>query len=211
MSQAYPLHWPAGWPRTALAQRKPAAFGKMRASGYGREALTVAGARGRLSRELGLLDASNPVLSTNVELRLDGQPRSDRRDPDDPGAAVYFSLGGRPMALACDRWDRVADNIAALAKHIEALRGMDRWGVGTTAQAFTGYQALPSPDAVPPASCWAILGIEPTRDPAKIRAAFRTKAAEHHPDRGGMTADMTALIQARDQAMQGADLEEART
>jgi hypothetical protein len=32
-----------------------------------------------------------PVLSTNVSLRLDGRPRSDE-NPTDPGVAIHFSF-----------------------------------------------------------------------------------------------------------------------
>jgi hypothetical protein len=33
----------------------------------------------------------------------------------------------------------VADNIAAIAAHIDAIRRQDRYGVGTLDQAFAGY------------------------------------------------------------------------
>jgi hypothetical protein len=114
---AYPLQWPQGWKRASWRQR--AAFGQQGARGW-KEALTVAKARQRLSDELDRLGATYVTLSTNIELRLDGQPRSNQAEPGDPGVAAYFRLGGKQIALACDKWDRVADNIAALAKHIEA-------------------------------------------------------------------------------------------
>lgn len=62
----------------------------------------------------------------------------------DRGAAVYFEMKGKPVSLACDKWNRVEDNIWAIAKHIEALRGQQRWGVGSIEQAFRGYTALPA-------------------------------------------------------------------
>ena len=71
------------------------------------------------------------MISTNLKLRLDGLPRSDQATPADPGVAVYFELDGKTIVLACDKWNRVADNIYAIAKHVDALRGQDRWGVGT--------------------------------------------------------------------------------
>jgi hypothetical protein len=58
---------------------------------------------------------------------------------------VYFKLHGKDRVLACDKWDRVADNIAAIAAHIDAIRRQDRYGVGTIDQAFAGYSALPPP------------------------------------------------------------------
>ena len=190
MTQAYPLQWPVGWPRTKT--RTTARFGQKDARGWHRQA-TIATARERLQGQLDLLRAGNPVLSTNVELRLDGQPRSDRTDPADPGVAVYFTLRGKPTTLACDRWDRVADNIVALAKHIEALRGMDRWGVGTADQVFAGYQSLPAPE-----QWWQVLGIDQGATVEVIDAAWRAKARDAHPDRGGTDAAMARLNAARD-------------
>mgnify|MGYP000712282402 CR=1 FL=1 len=137
----YPLTWPAGWKRTPTAQRARARFRS------GRTELSIYEATQRLQGELERLERGigGVVLSTNVETRLDGMPRSDRRAPADPGAAVYFRLKGQPRCLACDKWDRVADNIAAIAAHIEAIRAVDRYGVGTLDQAFAGYAALPAP------------------------------------------------------------------
>jgi hypothetical protein len=193
MTQAFPLQWPAGWPRAK--SRKSATFKSTDNRGWKVE-VTVAGACRRLQEQLDLLRASYVTLSTNLEPRLDGQPRSGQREPADPGAAVYFRLLGQDVALACDKWDRVADNIVAIAKHIEALRGMERWGVGTAAQAFAGYQALPAPE-----QWWEVLGIHADADPLQINAAYRAKARTAHPDQGGSDAAMARLNAARDRGL----------
>ena len=195
--QAYPLSWPRGRPRTPAHLRKRASFAVREDSGRGwssTKEVSIARARERLQRELDLLGAEREILSTNVELRLDGQPRSDRRVPDDPGVAVYFRLDGRDTALACDRWDRVADNIVAIAKHIEALRGMDRWGVGSREQAFAGYQALPAPE-----QWWEVLGVPRTASREQVDAAWRERMQTAHPDKGGSTAAAARLNWARDE------------
>lgn len=192
---AYPLAWPSGWPRARSRQRAP--FGTTSRSRNGsRDPLTVAEARGRLSEELDRLGARYVTLSTNIELRLDGQPRSGQPEPRDPGVAVYFQLKGKATVLACDKWDRAADNIAAVAKHIEALRGIDRWGVGSVEQAFAGYQALPEPE-----QWWQVLGISPVATTDDITRAYRTKAREAHPDAGGSDAAMARLNAARSAAI----------
>src|SRR3546814_9453399 len=82
----------------------------------------------RLEAELTRLGARGIILSSNLERTLSGAPRSGQADPADPGVAVYFTLKGKDTVLACDRWYRAADNMVAIAKHIEAIRGMDRWG-----------------------------------------------------------------------------------
>ena len=192
MERPYPLAWPQGWPRTPAVRRRSAQFSGRANDGQVIN-LSVAKATQRLIGQLDALKATDEVLSTNVQLRLDGLPRSDRSEPDNPGAAVYFRLGGKPTALACDRWNRTADNIAALAKHIEALRGMDRWGVGSVEQAFTGYQALPAPE-----QWWQVLGVHEGATAETINTAYRELATKAHPDRGGSDAAMARLNTARD-------------
>lgn len=135
-----PLAWPHGRARTPAHERTRALFSRDR-----HHEATISGGRRDLARELRLLGVRDYIISTNLALRLDGEPRSGQAEPSEPGVAVYFDLDGRPTVLACDRWDRVADNLRAIVKHIDSIRGQDRWGVGTIAQAFAGYVALPPP------------------------------------------------------------------
>lgn len=202
-TQRYPLSWPTGWKRTSPASRRIALFGRglrvetPSGSRPGpRRPLTVAEATARLSGEIERLGGKDPLLSTNMQVRLDGLPRSGQPEPSDPGAAVYFSLHGKPRCLACDRWHRVADNIAAIAAHVYSIRAVDRYGVGTMDQAFAGYAQLP------PASVdWpAVLGVSRNATLADVEAAFLRLARVLHPDAGGSSNDMARLNSARDLA-----------
>ena len=133
MTQAFPLLWPAGRPRTSSPSRSRFDTSQERAQRI-------------LVHEVRLMGGSCLVIATNVELRRDGSPYAIRREPSDKGGAVYFDYKKRPMCFACDRWDRIGDNIYAIAKTIEALRGFERWGSGSMVeQAFTGFVALPPP------------------------------------------------------------------
>src|SRR5690606_32375770 len=126
----YPLCWPAGWPRTAPPSREFGRFGRrdtQRAYAVLRE-LTIAQATQRVLDELGRMGVScqDVVVSTDVELRADGLPRSARPHPSDPGVAVYWTTrkdGQRCMAI--DRYRRVADNLAAVAATLEAMRAIE--------------------------------------------------------------------------------------
>jgi hypothetical protein len=155
--------------------------------------LSVAAAVERLEYQLREIGAVAIVLSTNVEPTLSGRPRGNAADPEDVGAAVYFKLNGADRVLACDKWTRVADNIAALAAHIDALRRIERYGIGDMNQAFRGYTALQ------PATCewWLVLGVPRDAPIEKIDAAFTKLAKEHHPDRGGDANQMSRLTEAR--------------
>lgn len=138
-----------------------------------------------LTSELRLLRATREILSTNVKRRLDGRPYSNQAQPADPGAAVYFQFKGKPVSLACDKWRRVEDNIWAVVKHIEALRGQQRWGVGTIEQAFRGYTALPAVGQSSGIKWWEVLGLPINASADQVKDAYRILVKKHHPDAGG--------------------------
>lgn len=193
---AYPLSWPAFRAMTPAHKRQRSNFRR-----DGNHAPTVHFVRIELREELRRLGVRHYTLSTNLALRQDGEPRSGQGEPDNPGAAVYFKLSGRDTVLACDRWDRVACNIRAIVKHIEALRGQDRWGVGTIEQAFAGYQALPSPETGSPKRTWRqVMGfdVDETVFPDGVRQRYRSLAKE----RSQTEADLLELNVARDEALE---------
>lgn len=203
MTASYPLHWPLGRMRTPAGSRRRAAFNSKRHNGRYLETseLSISHALDRLEDEVTRLGVRTYTLSTNVEPRLDGRPRSVSQRIEDPGVALYFKLQGQDTVLACDRWDRVADNIAAIAKHIEALRGIERWGVGSLRQAFAGYAALPPSEGAPPVqSWWQILGIDRDAPWAEIEARWRELMRTAHPDQGGDPELAKRLNAARDAA-----------
>jgi len=141
--EAYPLRWPDGRPRAKRRQNAPFQ-------------MTLAKARDHLMNEIRLLGGKQPILSSNLELRLDGLPYANQKAPDDPGIAVYFIYKDTQHCFACDDWRRVEDNVRAIGKTIEALRGIARWGTGDMMErAFQGFAALPAPGEEP---WWSVLG-----------------------------------------------------
>ena len=161
--------------------------------------LTVADGLERVLSELSKmgLDRNDIVVSTNLQTRLDGLPRSNQGEPADPGVAVYWQpRKGSMKVLAVDRFDRVADNMAAIAGTLAALRSIERWGGAQILdRAFTGFTALPGPDTK---RTWrAVLGVSPDeRDLDKIKDAYRVAARCAHPDKGGSDARMAEINQA---------------
>lgn len=104
---AYPLAWPDGWPRT-----------QGRAKGPYRTPLATA--LNNLRKELrglcGDRAAGTLLLSSNYALGAD--------TPKDPGVVAYFTWEGEQMAIPCDRWLTVEQNVQAIALTIEAMRAM---------------------------------------------------------------------------------------
>lgn len=199
----FPLSWPASWKRTPPTARVHSQFRNAKRSWTQGQQLTVAEGLARLQAQLDRLGVKDGdvVVSTNLVTRLDGFPRSGQAEPSDPGVALYFRLKGQDRCLACDRYRRVACNMAAIAAHIEALRAIERYGVGTLDQAFAGYTALPSPvaDAI---AWWDVLRIDRASATADaVQQAYRSLARQYHPDAGGSTELMTKITLARDAAL----------
>lgn len=178
--QAYPLQWPSGWPRSKGGE-------------VSRFSTKLPAALSALRKEVELLGGKSLVLSSNVTL---GAER-----PADPAVCAYFVLREKSIAIPCDRWGKVEDNVKAIALTIEAMRGMERWGAKDMITAmFKGFVALPEKTGP---SCWEMLGISQFGSTeAHVMDAWRAKAPTAHPDHaGGSHAAMTALNEAKDLAL----------
>lgn len=186
MTTAYPLSWPTGRPRTNPDRRESARF-----------KTTFAIARDELMREIARLGGRNLVISTNVPLRNDGLPYATYRKIDDEGVAIYFTYKNKAMCFACDRWNKVEDNMWAICKTVDALRGVARWGTGDMLEAaFTGFTALPPAQEQEARSWWVVLGVDRDDSIEKIRNAYLRLRGQHHPDRGGDAARFMEVEQA---------------
>lgn len=181
MIDAHPLAWPTGRKRTRRSER----------SRFDRR-LTTGRARDELIEELRRLGAAQVVISTNMPLRRDGGFYASAREPDDPGVAVYFHYKGRQKCFSCDKWDSLRDNIWAIRKTIESIRGIERWGSGEMVEAaFAGFDALPAPGETE--DPYSILGVNPDDTFKQIRKKYLARMKISHPDNGGMAGDAAKL------------------
>jgi hypothetical protein len=199
MTEAYPLNWPAGWPRHKGQQDSDTRF---KGPTYQWDRVY----RG-LKDELRRIGATQIVVSTNQPLRNDGAPYAQLRNIPDVGVAVYFMRNGKPLVMAQDRFWSIMGNMRSLTISIEGLRQMERHGGATMMErAFDGFAALPVPD-----DCWKILGIErevimkmrrkenwPGECRDLIKDFFRTAVRAA----AGNNGDMDRLVRARDEALE---------
>jgi hypothetical protein len=193
MSQeAFPLTWPVGRPRTKSRQRS-----KFKVASFER-------ARLRLFRELELLGARKIILSTNIPIRNDGMPYAKYSRIQDPGVAVYFQRNGRPTCIACDRYDRVEDNLHAIELTVDAFRGIERWGSSDMMdRAFTGFAALPAPEQDAP--WYEVLQLRPGATLEEAREGRDRLLKRYHPDGGSEPShDLMVNINRAWQQAQGA-------
>jgi hypothetical protein len=190
---AYPLQWPEGWPKTA--HRKEARFSTKGCSKSAR-ALTIADGVDRVLRELERMGygRNDIVISTNVPTRLDGLPRSDRGEPSHPAVAVYWrTKKGENKVMAIDIYDRVADNLAAIAATLDAMRSIERHGGAQILErAFTGFTALSAPTGQRSWREVMTFG-ESSPTPDQLKQRYRELAGIRHPDKGGSHAAMSEL------------------
>lgn len=192
---AYPLHWPAGFPRWKSG----------RAGGAFRTNFDTALSNVRKSLEAFAKDSGKkieqPVLSSNID--MNPLTANTGKRPSDPGVAVWFTWDGLQVCIPVDRYDSPAANLQAIHHIIEARRTELRHGTLALVRAtFTGFQALPAPagqhwrdvlglDSVPPASI----------SRATIENKYRDLARERHPDKGGTSEQMAQLNNARETAL----------
>lgn len=189
MELAYPLQWPAGRPRT-----KPWEVT------YSRFDTTPGKAQREMLVEIQRMGGDDIIVSTNQRVKRDGTLYAVdlNKTPDDAGVAVYFTRKGDRVCFCCDLYARVWENMRAIGKTIEAMRGIERWGSAEMLdQAFTGFTALPSPDSVTESQSawWTVLDVSPNATKDEINQARRHKA------KGASEAELYRLNIARDEAL----------
>lgn len=158
----------------------------------------------KLDHELEAIDAYNVVLLMDVtegDLRLNGSIRAGAQ-PRTPRVVVAFESKHGALKYACDRFHDWHDNVRGIAHGLEALRKLDRYGIASRGEQYTGWKALGAGIAMGPASMssreaaefisrehqesggpeWAddILADPDLRD-----ALYRAAAKRLHPDAGG--------------------------
>lgn len=186
----YPLQWPMGWQRTKYPQGS-----RFRASSPWAESRAVID-------ELRRLGATNIVISSNMEYKADGTPYARQARMNDTGVAVYFKLNGDEQCIPCDQWYSLEENLRAIWKTVEALRGIERWGAKEMVNAaFRGFKALPSSFEMPAPqrNWWVVLDVSQNANALEVKEAYRKAIKLHHPDAGGSAQEFQEIKRAYEQ------------
>lgn len=146
-----------------------------------------------LERELAKLGAREAAIElavTEDEIRLDGWPRASAR-PSHSGVIVSFDSRHGPLRYGTDAFSNWIANLRAIALGLEALRKVERYGIGKRGEQYVGWRQLGagSNDEID-------RGRELIREHGSERAALLAT----HPDHGGDPADLRAVQAAREAA-----------
>lgn len=199
----YPLQWPNRLTRTKSSERQRSAFG-----GRDKASLSPFETGKEVEAELARLRATQWVITSNLPSRgPTGLPYADGHSSD-PGIAVWCVYRRVERVFACDRWMKPAENLRAIAKSIEAMRGLVRWGMADVLESvFTGFAAALPPGPQEIRSWREVFEVgESLADVcnddllAIIKARHRRLIGQAHPDAGGSDDRAAELNSALDAA-----------
>jgi hypothetical protein len=192
------------WPRPATAKRT-----------WGNYGVDYTKCLNLLERELNHLQATGDVIiqidMPEGGIRRDGLPYADKK-PNSPRVAISFTSKHGPLAYYCDAHHDWRDNVRAIVLGLERLRLVERTGVISRGEQYTGFKALPpgiplgpplmtveeAAAAVRRHAHVGIIDSEIIAKPTKFQEAHRAAAKRLHPDAGGDRADWDKLQAAAD-------------
>ena len=178
---------PSAWPGKATPsyQRRRAPFKSV----PGR-ALTL------LGREINMLRGKNVRIAIDVDesrIRQDGMLYSNARART-PAVIVSFDVSDGTLQFPCDTFTFWEANVDAIARALEALRMVDRYGVQQGRQ-YTGFKAIPAstgPTMNAETAAVVLSNYHATIDYNSVlksweaaRDCLRAARAKVHPDAGG--------------------------
>lgn len=167
-----------------------------------------------LDREIENLGAREFVIEADFresDIRLDGVPRANARQPQFPGVRVYFESKHGPLVYQADNCEHWQHNVRSIALGLEALRAVDRYGITHRAEQYTGFRAIGAGangpkryfETVDDALRWLVEHGGVGADLLSERSLCRVVARRVHPDAGGLRSDWDKYEQAVQLLKQG--------
>lgn len=142
-----------------------------------------------LEREARMLSAGKVVIELalrETDLRVDGKPYASAKT-DHPGVTVALNSKHGPLKYTADKYATWQENLRAIALGLEALRKVDRYGMTSRGEQYTGWKALP------PAESMYERGLTLIRKHGGVKKALIAT----HPDHGGDPEDFASVQAAR--------------
>jgi len=171
----HPLYWPEGWKRNKSPEN----------SRFGDHSIKKA--IDMVLHQLHHMGTPNymVIFSTNLKLRNDGLPYSSQKEPIDSGVSVWWKTGNKweeQKVMAVDDYNTCSENLWAIAKTLEALRGIERWSSSEIInRTFKGFTALPPPSG----GGWCVILQCDVNDFDLAKHNYMRLRSKHHSDNGG--------------------------
>lgn len=165
--------------------------------------------------ELGRLGAKDVELAIDLpnpaHWNAMGTPRADARAATPAVVLSFTRKDGVRLTFPCDTYAVWQTNVYAIAKSLEALRAVDRYGVTQGDQQYVGFKALPpgsgaagerALSAEEAAEILQTFSDLPAHviiaEPSVARVAIRTAKGRSHPDADGQAGDFELVTRAAD-------------
>lgn len=190
----YPLTWPEGRRRTPPGRRVRATY---TVRGYAEAMSSLETEIARWQRR----ERTTRITDWQLTATHSGRGRPDTSG--DPGASLWFVLGGQDISaaaelrvLACDRFVELPHNIRGLGLTMERLRLVDEVGAYSIVQATEGARLLPAPER---AIDWRqVLGLVAGDWPIRVvEDLYRSQAREAGEGSARLTELNLAIAAAR--------------
>ncbi|MFC3476300.1 J domain-containing protein [Halobacterium litoreum] len=189
------LDWPTGFERTEPVNRERTT--KFQAS--------IASTTSAIETEMGRLDPSNWKVSTGsggAHTKRSGLPKHSA-NPSDPGVVLRWTKDGEQFAVACDAYAKLRDNLRSVYLWVHETRMRSQRPVETGESEFAAARLPPADEdseavvaAAEPAH--EVLEVAPDADDGVVKAAYREKLKDAHPDQGGSSAEVHRIRNAKE-------------
>lgn len=136
-----------------------------------------------LAKEVRMLSGKNVILEVDVlpsMIRLDGELYANAKALS-PAVRLHFDSKHGHITYATDAFSTWQDNVRAIALALEALRKVDRYGIGRGGEQYRGYLALEAGSGA------TALGAEPAMTEAEAHSVLDEAA-------GGGTLGLTWTV-----------------
>ncbi|SFR55072.1 molecular chaperone DnaJ [Halorubrum sodomense] len=194
------LDWPAGFERTAAAERER---NRSFEATLGATTKALATEMDRMD-----VDAWRGEIA-NAHTKSNGLPLHNA-NPDDPGFVLRWTDDEEQFAVACDASPKIRDNVRTVYKWVRETRMRGTRPVKTGDTEFAAARLPPGDGegAVVAASATSqpphdVLGVAPDAPADVVEAAARARKADTHPDNGGSTAEFQRVVEAEKAMLEG--------
>lgn len=146
-----------------------------------------------IKSQIGLMKGTDCIITSNIPTKTTGFASVKLYgNSQDTGVSIFFKLNGVQKVIQVDKYDDSNSNLYALAKSVEAMRNLERWGgVQVMGGMFTGFAALPAPDQVTASTM--TFYFEGFTTKAAARPQYLDLCKKLHPDNGGEIKDFQEM------------------